>query len=124
MFQAHISRYVLDFFAVHNYNIIMNEISFEWDENKNKENIKKHGIDFDEAKTVFYDEMALVFDDPDHSYEEERFLIIGYSLRERICIVSHCFINDDIIRIISARKALKDEIRDYHDFVEGENYER
>ena len=68
--------------------------------------------------------MAIVFDDPDHSDDEDRFLIIGYSLRERIRIVSHCFREDDVIRIISARKALKDEIRDYHDFVEGENYER
>ena len=57
---------MLDFSAIHNYNIIMNEISFEWDENKNRENFKKHGIDFEEAKTVFNDEMALVFDDPDH----------------------------------------------------------
>ena len=97
----------------------MNGFQFEWDENKNRKNILKHGISFEEAKTVFYDDMALVFDDPDHSDEEERFLIIGYSIRERICIVSHCFRNNDTIRIISARKALKDEVRDYHDFVEG-----
>lgn len=75
-------------------------------------------------RQYFYDEMALVFDDPDHSYAEDRFLIIDYSLRERIRIVSHCFRDNDTIRIISARKALKDEIRDYHDFVAGENYER
>ena len=68
--------------------------------------------------------MAIVFDDPDHSEDEDRFLIIGYSLRERVCIISHCFRDNDTIRIISARKALKDEIRDYHDFVKGENYER
>ena len=102
----------------------MNELTFEWDKNKNRENIIKHGIDFEEAKTVFYDEMAIVFDDPDHSEDEDRFLIIGYSLRERVCIISHCFRDNDTIRIISARKALKDEIRDYHDFVKGENYER
>lgn len=54
-------------------------IHFEWDENKNTKNIKKHGIDFDEAKTVFYDDNAIVFDDPDHSVEEARFLIIGYT---------------------------------------------
>ena len=65
----------------------MNELTFEWDENKNRENIIKHGIDFEEAKTVFYDEMAIVFDDPDHSEDEDRFLIIGYSLRERVCII-------------------------------------
>ena len=102
----------------------MNELTFEWDENKNRENIIEHGIDFEEAKTVFYDEMAIVFDDPDHSEDEDRFLIIGYSLRERVCIISHCFRDNDTSRIISARKALKDEIRDYHDFVKGENYER
>ena len=66
----------------------------------------------------------MVFDDPDHSEDEDRFLIIGYPLRERICIVSHCFKAENVIRIISARRALKDEIRDYHDFMEGQNYER
>ena len=102
----------------------MDKINFEWDEKKNRANLAKHGVDFEEAKSVFYDEMAIVFDDPDHSDDEDRFLIIGYSVKERICIVSHCFRDGDVIRIISARKALKDEIRDYHDFLEGGNYER
>ena len=68
----------------------MKSILFEWDDEKNKGNKRKHGIGFDEAATVFFDEFALVFDDPDHSDEEERFLIIGIS----------CF---------SARKATKAE---------------
>ena len=55
----------------------MNDVRFRWDENKNKLNKKKHGISFEEATEVFEDENAILFDDPDHSYEEERFLIIG-----------------------------------------------
>ncbi len=87
---------------------------FEWDPNKNEINKKKHGLSFDEAKTVFYDEYAVLFDDPDHSAEEDRFLILGISQRENLCIVSHCYRGDDeIIRIISARKATKSETAFY-----------
>ena len=94
----------------YNYNIIMNTIQFEWDNNKNAINIKKHKISFEEASTVFYDDRAILFDDPEHSYEEERFLIIGTTVSSKICIVSHCYREDDeIIRIISARKATKSE---------------
>ena len=64
---------------------------FEWDHNKNETNQRKHGISFEEAKTVFYDDYAVLFDDPDHSQEEDRFLIIGLSQREKLCIVSHCY---------------------------------
>lgn len=92
------------------YNINIERIHFEWDENKNIKNKTKHGIDFKEASSVFYDDYAIVFDDPDHSDNEERFLIIGMSVKTRICIVSHCTRNNDsIIRIISARKATKHE---------------
>jgi len=85
-------------------------MDFEWDENKNQINQKKHGISFEDAKTVFEDELAILFDDPDHSAEEDRFLIIGMSRTEKICIVSHCYRGaDEIIRIISARKATKGE---------------
>ena len=92
----------------------MNTIKFEWDENKNKINQKKHNISFEEAKTVFYDDNAILFDDPDHSIGEERFLIIGISQTEKLCIVSHCYREkDDIIRIISARKATKTESKIY-----------
>ena len=94
----------------------MKTIQFEWDENKNTINKKKHGISFEEAKTVFYDEEALVRDDPDHSADEERFLILGFSVSANMLIVSHCYRGaDEIIRIISARKATKTEIRQYND---------
>ncbi len=97
----------------------MNDIRFEWDENKNKKNIQKHGISFDEAKSVFYDERAIVFDDPEHSDDEDRFLIIGFSSETNLCIVSHCYRDEDkIIRIISARKATKNETK----FYEGGGY--
>ena len=87
---------------------------FEWDPNKNEINKKKHGISFEEAKTVFYDEYAILFDDPDHSEDEDRFIILGLSQRENLCIVSHCYRGtDEIIRIISARKATKTETRYY-----------
>ena len=85
-------------------------MQFEWDPNKNEINRKKHGISFEEAQTVFYDEYAILFDDPDHSETEDRFLIIGFSQRENLCIVSHCYRGkDEIIRIISARKATRTE---------------
>ena len=68
----------------------MDTIKFEWDENKNQTNQKKHGISFEEAKEVFFDDDAILFDDPEHSKGEERFLIIGLIQKEKICIVSHC----------------------------------
>ena len=87
---------------------------FEWDPNKDEKNKKKHGISFEEAKTVFFDEYAILFDDPDHSDVEERFLILGLSQRENLCIVSHCYRGaDELIRIISARKATKTETAFY-----------
>ncbi len=99
----------------------MDDINFEWDENKNQINQRKHGIDFKEAKTVFYDDNAILFDDPEHSMEEERFLILGISKHENLCIVSHCCRwEENSIRIISARKATKNEIRTYNKYVKGE----
>ena len=87
---------------------------FEWDSAKNKTNLKKHGIDFEEAKTVFYDEHGIIFDDPVHSTDEERFIILGMSLNSNICIVCHCYRqNEKVIRIISARKATKKEVNRY-----------
>ena len=92
----------------------MDTIKFEWDENKNRINQHKHGISFEDAKTVFYDENAMLFDDPEHSREEERFLIIGITDREKICIVSHCYRDQEgTIRIISAREATKNEKKTY-----------
>ncbi len=88
----------------------METIIVEWDPAKNEINQKKHGLSFETAKEVFYDEFAILFDDPDHSLEEERFLIIGSTKLEKICIVSHCYRGkENCIRIISARKATKKE---------------
>jgi len=94
----------------------MKTILFEWDENKNKTNIKKHGVCFEDAKTVFYDDDAILFDDPIHSSNEERFLIIGLSATNKTLIVSHCYrSNDNVIRIISARKATNSERKIYEE---------
>ena len=87
---------------------------FEWDEAKNAVNQKKHGVAFEEARTVFYDESALVIDDPEHSAEEERFIILGMSSRANLLVVCHCCRESEtVIRIISARKATKTESRYY-----------
>jgi hypothetical protein len=94
----------------------MSELIFKWDENKNRINRKKHNLSFEEAKTVFYDAEAILFDDPDHSESEERFLILGFSEKARLCLVSHCYREDDsVIRIISARKATQSEIDFYNE---------
>ena len=92
----------------------MKHVSFEWDYEKEKKNIKKHGITFEEASTVFSDEFAILFDDPEHSEDEDRFLILGMSECAKICIVCHCYRAEDaVIRIISARRATKNEERRY-----------
>lgn len=92
----------------------MEPLLFEWDESKNEINKVKHGLSFEAAKEVFYDENAILFDDPDHSVGEERFLIIGMIRVKRICIVSHCYRdNENRIRIISAREATKREKQIY-----------
>lgn len=92
----------------------MSQLEFQWDDEKNEINIKKHGISFDEAETVFYDEYAIQFFDPDHSEEEDRFILLGISFKLKALVVCHCFRQSEkIIRIISARKADKDEERDY-----------
>ncbi len=86
---------------------------FEWDEEKNQINIRKHGISFELAQSVFFDDAALLFDDPEHSMDEDRFLIIGYARDVQIYIVSHCYRDNDVIRIISARKATSNEKQVY-----------
>lgn len=92
----------------------MSELRFEWDEAKNRENIKKHGVAFEEAQTVFLDENAIRFYDPDHSQDEDRFIMLGMSCRLRVLVVCHCFrVNDSVVRIISARKAQKREAVSY-----------
>jgi uncharacterized DUF497 family protein len=83
---------------------------FEWDITKNDKNILKHGVNFQEASTVFRDTRAVVLDDAAHSHDEERFIIIGISENQRLLMVCHCYRdNDELIRIISARKAEKVE---------------
>lgn len=85
-------------------------INFEWDSAKAATNLKKHNVSFEEAKTVFYDEFAVQFFDDEHSDGEDRFLMLGVSSVAKLLIVSHCERgNGDIIRIISARKATKQE---------------
>jgi len=98
----------------------MSEIRFEWDSNKAKSNIEKHGVTFEEASTVFDDEMAIIFDDPDHSDDENRSIILGFSASARMLIVCHCLRGEgDIIRIISARKATKTEKAQYAEINQG-----
>jgi len=92
----------------------MSALHFEWDERKAAANLKKHGVSFDEAKSAFYDERAKLIDDPDHSEEEDRFVLLGLSSALRILVVCHCDRTDDgVIRIISARKATTGEINSY-----------
>ena len=92
----------------------MAELTFEWDERKAQANRKKHGVTFEEAKTVFYDEEALRMADPEHSHAEDRFMILGMSASLRILTVCHCYREDDeVIRIILARKASASERRQY-----------
>jgi uncharacterized DUF497 family protein len=89
-------------------------IRFEWDDNKNRANIKKHKISFEEAKTVFYDENARLISDPDHSKDEERFILLGMNHNAKFLVVVHTYKEqDELIRIISARKANKKEIEFY-----------
>lgn len=92
----------------------MTDIGFEWDEKKSKSNIKKHGVSFKEAQTAFYDEQAIVFNDPEHSDEEDRFILLGTSHKLNTLVVCHCFRErESIIRLISARKANKEEEQYY-----------
>jgi uncharacterized protein len=92
----------------------MKEFVFVWDESKNRVNRRKHGISFEEAKTVFYDENAREYFDPDHSEEENRFILLGMSARLRVLVVCHCFRERElVIRIISARQANRQEQEAY-----------
>ncbi len=96
----------------------MKTISFIWDENKEEENLKKHKISFKEAQTVFIDPNARMIFDPEHSEEEERFILLGISSTLKLLVVCHCYQeNDIIIRIISARKANKKEQKQYGSFL-------
>lgn len=86
---------------------------FAWDENKNTLNKKNHGVSFEESKTVFYDENALLEYDESHSDNEDRFRILGYSDEGNLLLVVHCIREESVIRIISARKATNTEQKNY-----------
>ena len=94
----------------------MNHIKFQWDTTKNTSNKKKHGVSFEEAKTIFTDQFARIIADPDHSETEDRFILLGTSIHSRLLVVCHCVRENESIRIISARKADKDERSIYEEF--------
>ncbi len=92
----------------------MNDLRFEWDERKNKQNQRKHGVSFEEARSVFFDLQAVEFYDDEHDQKEDRFLLLGVSAKLRILMVCHCLRQSgDAIRIISARRATRNEQGEY-----------
>ena len=92
----------------------MTPLRFEWDKKKSRESRRKHGVSFEEARTVFYDENAIEFYDDEHSEWEDRFLLLGVSRRLRVLMVCHCLREGgDVIRIVSARKATAAERKHY-----------
>ena len=93
-------------------------IQFEWDSRKNTANIRKHGISFEDAQSAFYDEYARIIPDPEHSADEERFVLLGMTAHAQIVIVCHCYReNERVIRIISARRADRHEEKGYVEFL-------
>lgn len=94
----------------------MDHLAFEWDEKKDASNKKKHGVSFDEAKTIFTDQFARLIADPDHSNDEDRFILLGTSIHSRLLVVCHCMRVNNSIRIISARKADKQERKLYEGY--------
>jgi len=96
----------------------MSEVTFSWDDRKERENQRKHGVSFDEATTAFADENARLKHDPDHSRDEDRFILLGFSAKLRLLVVVHAYRQDDKeIRIISARKAVPKESKQYGGFL-------
>jgi len=94
------------------YNRSVSDLRFEWDRRKNAANKRRHGVSFEEAQSVFYDDRAVLIDDPDE--DDERFVLLGLSSKLRTLVVCHCYREqEDVIRIISARKARKEERADY-----------
>jgi uncharacterized DUF497 family protein len=92
----------------------MSALTFEWDKRKAAANLKKHGVSFEDAKSVFLDERAKLIDDPDHSENEDRMVLLGLSYALRLLVVCHCYRGEGgVIRIISARKATAKESRSY-----------
>ena len=96
----------------------MTAIRFAWDKGKAEENRRKHGVSFEEATTVFADENGRLKHDPDHSQEEDRFVLLGFSAKLRLLLVCHAYReNDEVIRIISARKATRNERKQYGSYL-------
>ena len=96
------------------YNVHMISLRFEWEPRKASANLKKHGVSFEEAKSVFYDESAKLISDPDHSEDEERFILLGLSHSLRMILVCNCYRSEgNVVRIISARKAMPKESNAY-----------
>ena len=92
----------------------MSNINFDWDASKAAANRRKHGVSFEEAKSVFYDENARQIPDPEHSDSEDRFVLLGLSERLRVLVVVHAYRDaEGVIRLISARRATKSEQRQY-----------
>lgn len=99
------------------YNNAVGNIEFAWDRRKARSNLIKHGVSFEEAQSVFLDQSARLIDDPDHSEDEDRLLLLGYSFQARCLIVSHCYReSDSVIHLISARRATKHEEEAYWSF--------
>lgn len=93
----------------------MEGLEFEWDEKKNRANRRKHGVSFEEAQTAFADEHGLLIDDPQHSSDEDRFVLLGLSASLNVLVVCHCYrAGGDTIRIISARRADSHERGEYN----------
>ncbi len=89
-------------------------MEFEWDKNKAASNLSKHGVSFDEARTAFDDPLYIDFYDPDHSYDEHRYIIIGQSMQNSLLIISYTE-RGNVIRLISARKATRKERETYEE---------
>lgn len=96
----------------------MSDVTFEWSSRKASQNRRNRGVSFEEAKSAFLDENARLIADPEHSDDEDRFILLGLSVRLRLLVVVHCYREDEnVIRIISARKADRSERRQYSEFL-------
>lgn len=96
----------------------MSLLHFTWDAKKDRANQRKHGVSFEEAKSVFYDEYARLIGDPEHSLDEERFALLGMSAQLKVLVVCHCYRDSQgEVRVISARKATKKERHQYEGFL-------
>ncbi len=97
----------------------MYDVTFEWNSRKASENRRKHGVTFEEAKSVFLDENARLIPDPKYSEGEDRFILLGLSIQLRLLLVCHCYREDEnVIRIISTRKADQSERRQYSEYLQ------